>query len=370
MKIETAFGVRAVFPVPSTIAADLPLRTSERAKGMLQAALNICDRRRPSVILGDVDVEKLEALVTDCRVLSAHHAEHGAVNHLLSEDEQTFDRFFGIGRCSSADAFAIGTAWGLIAMLHEIRRPHSLIPAELSDLVSGFYRLAESFLPAMSGPHEFVVNTGNKAPDPPLHQPPIVRWKNGHLSFVALTCGLIFAHVRAIAAIERRNAAEANTALRDASCLFSASAAAMHLAGDMTPDDYDEVRGLMSPPNMPEGFSGLFNADHRQMLNVTKKLGSLLHQEWKEIAWAREEYWRTLNDAYCAHRWVCQRLVKEAPSLATASRALEQPAPEKLEGFARRALLFSGFAKLTPDGLTPARRRTDLNSTNRERKDV
>ena len=115
----------------------------------------------------------------------------------------------------------------------------------------------------------------------------------------------------------------------------------------------------MAPPHVPEGFSGLFNADHRCMLSVTKKLGTLLHQEWREIAWAREEYWRALNDAYSAHRWVCQRLVKEAPSLATASRDLEQPAPEKLEGFARRALLFSGFVKLSPDGMLPARRRAD-----------
>jgi hypothetical protein len=331
---------RAVFPLPSAIVADQPSRTSEPAKQLLAAAIALCRPRRPGFVVGSLADDELQVLAASCHALTSRVGSPPEAPTLLSDDERSFDRFFGIARHDSSDAFAIGIAWGLIAMLHEVSRPHSLIPAELAALMSGFYRLAEAFLPPVAGERPPMAAADGK---PTRHRHAIERWRNGHLTFVALTDGLIFAHVRATSAIERQDAAAAVAALRDASCLFAASGAAMRLTGDMAPEDYDRIRAIMSPPRVPEGFSGLFDADHRYLLHLTKRLGILLNQEWQEIAWAREEYWLALNDVYSAHRWVCQKLVGKAPSLATASKLHEQPAPEKLEAFARRALRIGGY---------------------------
>lgn len=104
-------------------------------------------------------------------------------------------------------------------------------------------------------------------------------------------------------------------------------------------------------------------------MSATKRLGMLLNQEWGEIAWAREEYWLGLSGAYSAHRWVCQQLVNEAPSLRTSYRSSEQPAPEKLEAFARRALQFSGYVKPSSNAvgelLASRRSRAAFNSIKR-----
>jgi hypothetical protein len=341
MMDEFGFFGRAVFPVPSDIVENQASQTSEPARKLLGAAIALCRPRRPGFVVGSLADEELRVLADDCHALIVQATAYPGAARLLNDDEQSFDRFFGIVRHDSPDAFAIGIAWGLIAMLYEVSRPHSLIPAELSALMFGFHRLAEAFfVPVVAGERALVVATDGK---PTLKRHAIERWRNGHLTFVALTDGLIFAHVRATSAIERRDAAAAVAALRDASCLFVASGAAMRLTGDMEPGHYDGIRAIMSPPRVPEGFSGLFDTDHRQLLRLTKKLGPLLKQEWQELAWAREEYWRALNDAYSAHRWVCEKLVGGAASLATASRWSEQPAPEKLEAFARRTLQFGGY---------------------------
>jgi hypothetical protein len=116
----------------------------------------------------------------------------------------------------------------------------------------------------------------------------------------------------------------------------------MRLAGDMTPTEYDLVRAHMAPPRVPEGFSGLFDADHRLLLQLTKRLGVLLQDVRPELSWAREEYWLSINDAYAGHRHVCERLIGQSSSLATAA-STERPGHETLEGFAKRALAMGGY---------------------------
>ncbi len=56
----------------------------------------------------------------------------------------------------------------------------------------------------------------------------------------------------------------------------------------------------MGPPQVPDGFSGLFNCDHRHLLRLTKQLGLLLGGDLPGIAWERENYWMALNAAYSA----------------------------------------------------------------------
>lgn len=268
---KSCFPGWAAFPIPSEIAADLPSRTSPAAKEILARAISLCERRRPGFVFSDFDEEKLQGLAADCHALIDQYAVHSNMAEQLNDNERSFDKFFGIVRHDSPDAFAIGIVWGLIAMLHEVNRPHALISAELTALMAGFYRLAEAFLPAVTGKRTFVANTNDA---PASNDAAIGRWRNGHLTFVALTGGLILAHVRAISAIESRNDAEAIAALRDASCLFAASAAAMHLTGDLTPEDYEGIRALMNPPPRPRRLFGFVQRRSSTSHECDKKTGN------------------------------------------------------------------------------------------------
>lgn len=331
----------AVFQIPAAIDLDLESKTTPEAQALLQDAIALCRPRRPGFTLAAPRESELATLADRCRALGAALPVGAWTERGLVEKDRAFDDFFGIVRSASPDAFVTGVATGVIAMLEEFGRPHSLVPAESDALAHGFYRLAASVSPA------FVARPSlPRADDAGLQRPrdAMERWRNGHLIFVALTGGLIFQQMRAVAALEQGDTSAAVAALADARCLFVASAAALRLAGDMTPAEYDSVRAHMSPPRVPEGFSGLFDADHRRMLHLTKRLGVLLlREDCPKLSWAREGYWLALNDSYSAHRWVCERLIGQAPSLNGVAASDERPAHEALEGFAKRALALGGF---------------------------
>ena len=290
----THFLRPAMFPYPSRISADQASKTSAGARRILARAIVLCRPRRPGHTLQCVADEELAELAQEGRALLEHQAPDVEGVCPFRDEERSFDGFFGIRRHASADALAIGVAWGVLAMIHEASRPHSLVPAELAALTSGFFRLAAPFVTSLDG-----TSVREDAIEPALPQSGrvIERWLNGHLTFVALTDGLIFAHLRAIAALQRGEMAEGAIALRDASCLFTASAAAMRLTGDMQPHDFHDARFAMNPPHVPEGFSGLFNADHRRLLGLIQGLGELLREPSSQLEWALEEYWQALNDA-------------------------------------------------------------------------
>lgn len=328
-----------MFLFPTHITPDLPLKVSDSAKELLSKAISLCRPRNPGFILGDQPVYELRELVETCNLLSSKYTIDKSTKKILDDQELSFDNFFGLRRSQSPDAFAIGIAWGIVATLEEINHPQSLVSAEIATLINGFYKLVILFFENFSSSASTPLKSERTSPI----RPPMERWHNGHIIFVSLTGGLIFTHTRVITAIENNDFVSCKAALNDTSALFFASAAAMRLTGDMAPADYEQVRLAMSPPNVPEGFSGLFNCDHRQLLRLIKKLGTLLNKDLPDIAWEREHYWMALNTAYSAHRSVCQELVGRTPSLATASRNKEKPAHEMLESFARRALVLGGY---------------------------
>lgn len=331
----------ALFPYASTISADQVSKTSVPARRLVGKALLLCRPRLPGRTLQGIADREIADLARQARELLASQPAPPIGAAPLNDDEQLFDTFFGIERHASPDALAIGIAWGLLALVHEAGRPHTLRPAELTVLTNGFFRLAAPFLAGCADESRSDAAQPEAFAEQRRHSA-FERWKNGHIMFVALTDGLILAHMKAISAIGRNEPSETAAALHDASCMLSASAVAMRLSGDMSETQYDEVRALMSPPHVPRPLSGLFNSDHRQLLRLTKSLGACLQRPAPELAWAREEYWHALNDAYSGHRWVCQQLVRTAPSIAGMTRGNERPAYEEIEGFAKRALHFSG----------------------------
>ncbi|MBX4899747.1 hypothetical protein [Rhizobium bangladeshense] len=326
------------FAFPGDITTDLPHRTSHKAKLLLARAIGLCRPGRDGYVLGGQELHELRDLVGACHILSDSRDEERPEGAVLGEQERAFDSFFGLSRGRSPDALAIGIVWGIVATLEEISYPNALVPAETAALMDAFRRLAKLFVPNSSWQ---TVPAGSDTLMISRH--PMERWRNGHTIFVAITSGLIFHHLRAIAAIENEDFGDCRMALNDLCGLFFASAAALRLTGDMPAEDYEEVRSIMAPPRVPEGFSGLFNCDHRHLLRLTKQLGMLLKNERSEISWERENYWSALNAAYSSHIAVCTKLVGRMASIATVSKGQEIPAHEKLEGFAKRALHLGGY---------------------------
>lgn len=147
---EHALGV-ATFAFPCTISAVHPQRASNEVRHLLARALALCQPFAPSSPFYSIGDAKLSALAAQCIALSGAGTSSIECASMLTDDEACFDHFFGISRSTSHDAFALGIVWGLLAMLYEVGRPHSLTPTELAALVSGFYLLAEAFpLPTTS----------------------------------------------------------------------------------------------------------------------------------------------------------------------------------------------------------------------------
>ena len=341
----------ALFPYADAITADQAAKTSEQAKRIVGRVILLCKSRQRSPSLQRIADGALADLAQECRQLLAGQVAGIAIPGALTENERLFDSFLHIERHGSPDALAIGIAWGMLTLVHEVSRPHRLVPAELSALSTGFFRLADPFVHGVDV-HPRAEATAHPccAVFPYADHPPFERWKNGHLMLVALADGLIYAHLNAISAIENEDWSAASIALRDASSMLTASAVSMRLAGDMGQSEYDHVRAQMSPPHVPRPLSGLFNADHRHLLAATRRLGVLLQQPAPELAWAREEYWQALKVAYGGHRWVCEQLTHHSPSIVGMSRGVQRPASTEIEGFASRTLYFAGCLK------TPVRR--------------
>jgi hypothetical protein len=319
------------FAVPDLIALDLPNTLSERAKEVLGQTAAVCMSHICGTIAPTPDASLLAALTRGCSELNALLPTD--IAH-LTERQRVFDSFFRIRRSVSQDAFATGLAAAAIAASHELSRTNSLLPVENASLVCALHRIASEFV-SVSGAGGISIRSPSAAPMLPQS---FERWRNGHVLFVGLIDGAIYFHHKAINAIRERDDAAANLALRDLSCIFHGSAAALRLAGDVTPAEYDEIRVYMGPPNLPGGFSGLWNADHSFLLQLIKQLGSAIRLAHPSIAAAREEYLLSINAAYAAHRYVCQKAVGQAASLATQSAAVEQPGHETLRQFAKRTI--------------------------------
>jgi hypothetical protein len=323
----------AAFPIPTLITADLTRRVSPRAVELMQSCAALCMTHQPGGTEAVGVLGGLEALREACAWLSAQMPTDDGE---LSEHERTFDRFFRLRRCSDGDAFATGIAGATIAATEEMRRPNSLVPAENAAMAAALHRTAHEFLPDAWTETMLSVGDNNATDRLPVNSRE--RWYRGHVVFVGLINSAIYFHEKALKAIAEKDDVATNFALRDASCIFQGSAAALRLAGDLTPEQYDDIRKLMTPPNLPEGFSGTWNVDHRQLLKLVKQLGTAIPVTHPGIASAREQYLLSINTAYSAHRYVCQRVVGQAASLATQLGASERPGHETLKAFAKRTL--------------------------------
>ena len=166
------------------------------------------------------------------------------------------------------------------------------------------------------------------------------RWRVGHHAFFVLLQGIVLTHRRLEVALATGDTLSAKRALAQAARMLDGSAAAMRFAGDIPAERYVAVRESMTPPNVPEKFSGLWSLDHSAMIEGMKALRGRL-ADYREDLDGEMTAWRSaINRVYEAHACVCEYFVGNGPSLAMRSEAGKncRSAVENIEVFRRRTL--------------------------------
>ncbi|MFD5560817.1 hypothetical protein [Kitasatospora griseola] len=210
--------------------------------------------------------------------------------------EADYDAYFGIVRCGEEPAAR------LVAALEQTLA--TVLPLANGRAVRRFEEAVHGLGLALPAPsrNALTATAGPRA-----------RWICGHRLFLALTqatvVGLQYATVApAPSAVEGVEVAEA---------FLRASAEALRLTASFSRDDYcATVRPSMAPPHHPvPGFSGLWSADHRALVDRLRDLGDTPEALRSERGRTRLSLQAALDVVYRSHIGVCARFVGNAPSL-------------------------------------------------------
>jgi len=166
------------------------------------------------------------------------------------------------------------------------------------------------------------------------------RWKVGHHAFFVLLQGIVLTHRRLESALANGDMIGARRSLAHASRMLDGSAAAMRFAGDMPAASYLVVRESMTPPNVPDQFSGLWSVDHHAMMDGLKSLRGRI-ADFRTSLGAELQVWQNAIDRiYTAHANVCEYFVGDGPSLAmrTEPGQCTRSAVENIEILRKRTL--------------------------------
>ncbi len=159
------------------------------------------------------------------------------------------------------------------------------------------------------------------------------RWIRGHQIFAALTQGLIAAFVELRSGLRKMDEATIAKSVDLAELLLRASAVSLEFTGDFPPQDYtDIIRPSMTPPLVPETFSGLLSVDHRFFVQLMREMKPALDALALYPAGYHERIASAVATVYDSHRFVCDRLVGKCPSLMMASGSKKTGA-EQIEKF-------------------------------------
>ncbi|MET9465460.1 hypothetical protein ABZY44_11710 [Streptomyces sp. NPDC006544] len=139
------------------------------------------------------------------------------------------------------------------------------------------------------------------------------RWIQGHQLFFALTQATVVALRHALRAPSPADSAHG---LESAAHFLRASASALRITASFGAQDYhDSVRPSMAPPQAPQGFSGLWSADHRVLVQSLREWGLAAPTRPSTLRPAHRRLVEVLTDVHHAHMGVCSRFVGSGPSL-------------------------------------------------------
>ncbi|WP_073810183.1 hypothetical protein [Kitasatospora sp. CB01950] len=221
----------------------------------------------------------------------------GALHEPLEDSQEAdYDAFFGIVRCGEAPAAR------LLAALE--RTLATVLPLADGKAAGRFERAMRGLglpLPPPSG-DALTAEAGPQA-----------RWIHGHRLFLTLTQAAVVGlqHASTVPAPSVADGVEV------AAAFLRASSAALRLTASFTRDEYrTTVRPSMAPPqHSVPGFSGLWSADHRVLIERLRSWGEAPQQPGDGRRRADPVLRRALDEVYRSHIGVCARFVGNAPSL-------------------------------------------------------
>jgi hypothetical protein len=160
------------------------------------------------------------------------------------------------------------------------------------------------------------------------------RWIRGHRIFAVLTQCLIFE----VGLFEEANRSQDWSGVGESAealgQLLRACAWSLELTGDYPAQMYESlVRETMSPPNQPDGFSGLLSSDHHLLVKRLREAKPAM-ELLRDRDPARH---RLITDAlaqvYDSHKFVCSRFVGAEKTSLLMAKSADRSGVDQLDKF-------------------------------------
>ncbi|MFC0696323.1 hypothetical protein [Paraburkholderia humisilvae] len=132
---------------------------------------------------------------------------------------------------------------------------------------------------------------------------PNVRWEIGHHAFFTTIQALSFSLSCLLHAIEEDRLSDINSALELATSLVLGSSAVMKYASAFSASEYSEI----VRPTMPDGFSGIYNFDHRYLVGLFGRLRGVVPILVVRSSDMYSQFLTAVGAMYEAHAGVCSR---------------------------------------------------------------
>lgn len=325
-----------VLPWPSDVIDGVDCMGAIECHAVLQACAGIVREHQIAGLGFAGDDEK--PLVLDEALQLASSKLDTSEDGYVQPKSAIFDAVFGVRRSDETNlAFATAIGQGLLNSVRELKKANTLSISEQSMLVSGFRDLLYYMDPKSSLGDLFVQKSFSLSGEKPSYEP-FERWRDGHCTFMSICSALNYVAAEALEAGEANDWEAIDRPLAVTNSLLHASASAFRLTGDVTPVEYASIVTRMTPPNAPEGFSGLWMIDHQSLLRQVKRIGELLDTAPPALMITRARFRDALNASYAAHRYVCELAAGERASLAGEKVMTDDVASSSLVSFGARAL--------------------------------
>ena len=257
-----------------------------------------------------------------------------------SRDDGVHDDYFYIRRVNStnpSETFLHAVVLANAILLRDTAESSFTISAHKLDLLNQGFPALLSWMLGVPKPTFAGMDSGFRQAErwvsASANYHSMKRWIRGHQIFAALTQGLIVAFTELKLAIQRADAQAIESSAVLCVTLLRSSAAALEFTGDFPSRDYSEiVRPSMTPPLVPDTFSGLLSTDHRCFVQLMREMKPLLDSLYASHPESHKSIAEAVAGVYASHQFVCDRFVGRSPSLMMASGSTKSGA-EQIEKF-------------------------------------